>query len=104
MAVIVSAAFLASGGLNAGTPLAIASTPVSATEPPANALQEQEDARAARSRTGTASGGGGSGSAVPVTMSGQPDGDDPQREPDEQVGRDREDVPGLAQAAEVARS
>ena len=38
IAVIVLAAFLASGGLNAGTPLAIASTPVSATEPPANAL------------------------------------------------------------------
>jgi len=34
----VLAAFFASGGLNAGTPLAIASTPVSATDPPANAL------------------------------------------------------------------
>ena len=31
------AAFFDSGGLNAGTPLAIASTPVSATEPLANA-------------------------------------------------------------------
>ena len=38
IAVIVLAAFRASGGLNAGTPLAIASTPVSATDPPANAL------------------------------------------------------------------
>ena len=38
MIVIVFAAFFASGGLNAGTPLAIASTPVNATEPPANAL------------------------------------------------------------------
>ena len=38
MAVIVLAAFLASGGLKAGTPLAMASTPVSATEPPAKAL------------------------------------------------------------------
>ncbi len=33
--VIVFAAFFASGGLNAGTPFAIASTPVRATEPPA---------------------------------------------------------------------
>ena len=38
IAVMVLAAFFASGGLNAGTPLAMASTPVSATEPPANAL------------------------------------------------------------------
>ena len=37
IAIIVLAAFFASGGLNAGTPLAIASTPVSATEPLANA-------------------------------------------------------------------
>ena len=35
---IVLAAFFASGGLNAGTPLAMASTPVRATEPPAKAL------------------------------------------------------------------
>ena len=45
MIVIVFAAFFASGGLNAGTPLAMASTPVKATEPPANALS--------RSRTPT---------------------------------------------------
>ncbi len=38
MMISVLAAFFASGGLNAGTPLAIASTPVSATDPPANAL------------------------------------------------------------------
>ena len=37
IATSVWAAFLASGGLNAGTPLAIASVPVSATEPEANA-------------------------------------------------------------------
>ena len=67
IAVIVLAAFFASGGLNAGTPLAIASTPVNATEPPANALS---------SRTmpivlvpnGTASGSGGIGTAVPATI------------------------------------
>ena len=49
IAVIVLAAFFDSGGLNAGTPLAIASTPVSATEPPAKALS--------RSRIVSASGG-----------------------------------------------
>ena len=38
MTIIVFAAFFGSGGLNAGTPLAMASVPVSATEPPANAL------------------------------------------------------------------
>ena len=37
IASIVFAALRASGGLNAGTPLAMASTPVSATEPLANA-------------------------------------------------------------------
>ena len=37
IASIVLPAFFASGGLKAGTPLAIASTPVRATEPPANA-------------------------------------------------------------------
>jgi hypothetical protein len=37
MASIVLAAFFDSGGLKAGTPLAIASTPVSATEPLAKA-------------------------------------------------------------------
>ena len=37
IATSVLAALRASGGLNAGTPLAIASTPVSATEPLANA-------------------------------------------------------------------
>ena len=41
----VLAAFLASGGLNAGTPLAMASTPVSATEPPANARSRRNTLR-----------------------------------------------------------
>ena len=39
--VSVLAAFFASGGLNAGTPLAIASMPVSATEPLANARRSR---------------------------------------------------------------
>ena len=37
MTISVRAAFCASGGLNAGTPVAIASVPVSATAPAANA-------------------------------------------------------------------
>ena len=38
-----SAAFLGSGGLNAGTPLAMASTPVSATEPAGERPRMSED-------------------------------------------------------------
>ena len=38
----VLAAFFDSGGLKAGTPLAIASTPVRATEPPAKALRSRK--------------------------------------------------------------
>ena len=59
IAVIVLAAFLASGGLNAGTPLAIASTPVSATEPPAKALSRSRMPIGSRwsAGTGTASAG-----------------------------------------------
>ena len=58
MAVMVSAAFLASGGLKAGTPLAMASTPVSATEPPANALSKRRIPSVSVPK-GTASGGVG---------------------------------------------
>ena len=42
MAVMVLAAFLDSGGLNAGTPLAMASTPVKATDPLAKALRRRK--------------------------------------------------------------
>ena len=57
IAVIVLAAFFASGGLNAGTPLAMASTPVSATEPPAKALSRS------RMPIGSRWFGGGKGTA-----------------------------------------
>ena len=67
IAVIVSAAFFDSGGLNAGTPLAIASTPVSATEPPANAFSRRR-MPSVSVPNGTASGWGGTGTTVPVTM------------------------------------
>ena len=42
IAVIVSPAFFDSGGLNAGTPLAIASVPVRATDPLAKALSKRK--------------------------------------------------------------
>ena len=69
--VIVLAAFFASGGLNAGTPLAIASTPVSATEPPANALSSRKTVRTS-SPGWTACGCGGTAWAVPITMCDRP--------------------------------
>ena len=53
--------------MNAGTPFAIASTPVSATEPPAKALRRSRNPIASVPN-GTASGSGGSGAASPLTM------------------------------------
>ena len=100
MIVIVSAAFFDSGGLNAGTPLAIASTPVSATEPPANALRSSRTPSVSVPN-GTASGSGGTGTAVPLTIRTSADRHDRQRKADEQIGRHGEDVPRLAQPAEV---
>src|SRR3954469_4783984 len=67
IAVIVSAAFFDSGGLKAGTPLAIASTPVNATDPPAKALSSRRTP-SVWVPNGTASGSGGTGVTVPVTM------------------------------------
>ena len=71
---MVLAAFFASGGLNAGTPLAMASTPVSATEPPANALSSSRipiGSRASCGGNGTAS-VGGTWTTVPPTMLTKP--------------------------------
>ena len=67
MAVIVFAAFFASGGLNAGTPFAIASTPVRATDPPAKAFSSSRNPIASVPN-GTASGSGGTPATLPVTM------------------------------------
>ena len=100
----VAAAFLDSGGLNAGTPVAIASVPVRATAPAA---------KARRTRIAV------SGWIVPRHLVAQlrgvgaafaededpedADRDHQQGRADEQVGRDGEDVASLAQAAEVAQ-
>jgi len=62
----VLAAFFDSGGLNAGTPFAIASTPVRATEPPAKALSSRKIVRVCDS-AGIAYCGAGNWWAVPVT-------------------------------------
>ncbi len=99
--VIVLAAFFASGGLNAGTPLAIASTPVSATEPPAKALSSRKTVRTSVPGW-TAWGCGGMAWAVPVSDVRQADRDDPDRERHEEIGREGEDQARLAEAAEVA--
>ena len=99
MTVIVFAAFFASGGLNAGTPLAMASTPVSATEPPANALSSSR-MPIASVPSGTASGRGDRLGRAGGDLAAA-DGHDRQGQADEQVGRDGEDVPRLAQAAQV---
>ncbi len=56
----VLAAFLASGGLKAGTPFAIASTPVRATDPPAKALRRRKTVTIWPSEEMTWSGGGSS--------------------------------------------
>jgi hypothetical protein len=60
IAVIVFEAFFDSGGLNAGTPLAIASTPVRATDPLANAFS-RSSRRSGSTPKGTAFGCLGSG-------------------------------------------
>ena len=82
--------------MNAGTPLAMASTPVSATDPPANALSSSRIADDLRSEGHGVLGTAGPASCVPVTIWNTADGDDGQGQADEQVGRDGEDVPGLA--------
>ena len=91
MAVMVLAAFFASGGLNAGTPLAIASTPVSATEPPAKALSSNR-IPSASVPDGRASGSRRDRDRCPGRDPERADPDDRQGQPDEEIGRHREDV------------
>ena len=101
MTVSVLAAFFGSGGLKAGTPLAIASTPVRATDPPANAFRS-------RNKLSVSVGAGdervGLGDRLdrPGHDVDEPHADHQQGQDDEEVGRDREDVAGLAQPAEIA--
>ena len=101
MIVIVFAAFFASGGLKAGTPLAIASTPVRATEPAANARRMQDDAQRLRAEGHQLVGGRLGHGALAGRDPDDPQADDHEGEPNEQVGRDGEDVARLAEAAQV---
>ena len=76
MTISVVAAFLASGGLNAGTPLLIASVPVSATDPKANARRMRTAETAANPSTGGVMGGGvklAAGSPLAIRRDAEPD-------------------------------
>ena len=95
MAVSVGAALRASGlGLKAVTPLAMASVPVSATEPAAKARSSRKIVSGSRSR-GRRPGNWSSAAAAPspsTTIRYAPIADHQQRAAHEQVGRDGEDV------------
>ena len=96
------AAFFASGGLNAGTPLAIASTPGQGDRPAGERAEEQEEAERLGPRSAPASRLGRDRRRAAVDDADRADDDDEQRQAGEQVGRDGEDVARLAQAAKVA--
>src|SRR4029079_18234930 len=81
MAVMVLAAFFDSGGLNAGTPLAMASTPVSATDPPAKALRRRSTPTSSVPN-GTLSGAGRRGDDIAAQDPREADRDDAQGEDD----------------------
>ena len=99
----VRAALRASGGLNAGTPVAIASVPVRATAPGERAQQDQ-DRHVLRGLGGRGDDLGRRRRARVALEhdANEPHGDHQERRAEEQVGRDREDVAGLPQAAQVA--
>ncbi len=96
----VSAAFVACGRRNAGTPFEIASTPVSAVEPDEKAWSTAKTpiavATLARSRWAPRGRGG-----TPTEALIHAERDHRQDRRHEPVGGDREQRPGLAYAAEV---
>ena len=97
----VRAAFCASGGLNAGTPVAIASVPVRATAPAANERSTRStSATLVRSATRSLERRIGSALTLDDDLP-RAHADHQEGAPDEEIGRDREDVPGLAQASQV---
>ena len=104
IAISVRAALRASGGLNAGTPVAIASVPVSATAPRGERPQQDQDRDVRGGLLGRRDHLGlGAGPVSPANrIRNVPDADHQERRAEEQVGRDREDVARLAEAAEVA--
>ena len=94
----VRAALRACGRRNALTPLAIASTPVSAVEPEANARRRTKSPIAPARRHRLLADGG---AALPVGAAGRAGEDQREHRGDERVGRDRERESRLADAAQV---
>ncbi len=81
-------AFRHSGGLKAGTPLEIASTPVTAAPPEANACRIRN--RLIAPVVSATSAGIGSGWRSPASDSDEPDAEEQEHHHDEEVGRDGE--------------
>ncbi len=100
----VVAAFLDSGGLNARTPVAIASVPVRATAPPANARTRRMMVTGSRTDGAPGSGILRCAALAEDEHPERADRDHQEGAADEQVRRQREDVAGLAEAPEVAES
>ena len=101
----VFAALRALGGRNAGTPLLIASTPVSAVQPEANARRTSSRVKipptwAVRCSCWVAVAASGS---CPVSPLDRADDEHQVGQRDEGVGRDRERPPGLPDAAQVGQ-
>ncbi len=93
-------AFRHSGGLNAGTPLEIASTPVTAAPPEANACRIRK--RPIAPVVSATSAGMGSGCRSPASDLARPDAEEQEHHHDEEVGRDGEHPPGLPHPPQVA--
>ncbi len=100
--VSVVAAFLGSGGLKAGTPLAIASVPVSATEPEAKARMISSSPSGSRGSGAPGSGEGGAACSPRTTIRYTPIAIIEEGRTDEEIRRDGEDVPGFPQPPKVA--
>ena len=90
MIIMVAAAFLASGGLNAGTPFETASTPVMAVHPFENALSSRKSVSGCPSDAiGSA---GSTGCTVPVMRAPGADRDQREQADDEEVRRRGENI------------
>ena len=101
----VAAAFLLSGGRNAGTPFETASTPVIAVQPFENAVQDRERAerrQCRRTRAAPALPAVGTGSSVPVRYRQAPTRDHREDADDEEVRGRGEQPARFAHAAQVA--
>ena len=101
----VMRAFRHSGGLKAGTPSEIASTPVSAAAPELKARRMRRIPSASPPASAVSHSAGGVYSGiVPVASTEDADADHGKDRDDVEVGRRHEDRPRLADAAQVARA